>query len=510
MAFFNAMLLKSPSTSYAPGTFVSSWKTDNPGTSTSTQITVPTVVSGTYNCIVDWGDGTTSTITTYNDAAWTHTYSIAGTYTVTITGTFTGIQFNGGGDRRKILNILQVGCLKLGNTGGYFNGCSNLTWTATDVLDMTGTTVMSSAFTGCAALTTIPSINSWAFSAVTLTNLMFSGCSVYNQALTWVTTALTNTASMFLNCAAFNSAVTFSDMSHVTTINSTFEGCTIFNQPLTWTTTALTISSNTFRNCLAFNSVLTFSDMSHVTTVSSMFLGCVSYNLPLTWTTTALTSPGSMFSGCTAFNSVLTFSDMSHVTSIANMFLNCTSYNQPLAWTTTALTNTSVAFQGCSAFNSVLTFSDMSHVTTMSSMFNGCTSYNLPLTWTTTALTNTSSMFQNATSFNSVLTFSDMSHVTTVASMFLNASAFDQDISGWVIAGLTGTGGSNFLTNSAFSITNLNKVYDSVTGWPSQATIKSNVTISFGSAHYSGTNAIAGRAVLTGTKTWTITDGGTP
>ena len=104
--------------------FVSSWKTDNAGTSSSTQITIPTVSTGTYNCVVYWGDGNSSTITTYNDAAWTHTYSGAATYTVTISNTFAGIKFNNGGDRLKLLGISQWGRLfRIGtNEAFYFYG----------------------------------------------------------------------------------------------------------------------------------------------------------------------------------------------------------------------------------------------------------------------------------------------------------------------------------------------------------------------------------------------------
>lgn len=59
--------------------FITTWKTNNAGVSSSTQITIPTSATGTYNCIVDYGDGNiASNMITYNDARWTHTYSVAG------------------------------------------------------------------------------------------------------------------------------------------------------------------------------------------------------------------------------------------------------------------------------------------------------------------------------------------------------------------------------------------------------------------------------------------------
>ncbi|NBT57599.1 BspA family leucine-rich repeat surface protein, partial [bacterium] len=143
--------------------FVSTWKTDNTstGSSASNQITLPLESTGTYNFTVDWGDGTSNTITSGTDANRTHTYATAGTYTVTINGTITGFRFENPGDRQKITNISKFGSLRLGNNGSYFDSANNLTITATDALDLTGTTNLSSAFTGCTSLTTAPSMASW-------------------------------------------------------------------------------------------------------------------------------------------------------------------------------------------------------------------------------------------------------------------------------------------------------------------------------------------------------------
>ncbi|MGE8342849.1 MAG: hypothetical protein ACN6OI_17610 [Flavobacterium sp.] len=50
--------------------FVSTWRTSNTstGSSAATQVKLPLVSSGTYNFIIDWGDGNTNTITTWNQA----------------------------------------------------------------------------------------------------------------------------------------------------------------------------------------------------------------------------------------------------------------------------------------------------------------------------------------------------------------------------------------------------------------------------------------------------------
>jgi hypothetical protein len=63
---------------------------------------------------------------------------------------------------------------------------------------------------------------------------------------------------------------------------------------------------------------------------------------------------------------------------------------------------------------------------------------------------------------------------------------------------------TNFMatkTNLTFSAANLDAIYN---GW---VNVQASRTISFGTAKYSAAG-VAGRNYLTGTKLWTITDGG--
>ena len=94
--------------------FVITVKTDNAGTSTSTQFTIPTTGGETYNYNVDCNnDGVNEATAQTGD--YTCNYAAAGTYTVRIkdnTGLGTGfprIYFNTGGDRQKLLTIEQWG-----------------------------------------------------------------------------------------------------------------------------------------------------------------------------------------------------------------------------------------------------------------------------------------------------------------------------------------------------------------------------------------------------------------
>ena len=130
--------------------FISVWNTSaiSVGSSTATQVKLPLESTGTYNFLVEWGDGTNNTITTWNQAETTHTYSSSGIYEINISGQIRGFRFNNAKDKLKILEIKQWGDLNLGNSGSYFFGCSNLNSTTTDALNLTGTTNLSQTFRG--------------------------------------------------------------------------------------------------------------------------------------------------------------------------------------------------------------------------------------------------------------------------------------------------------------------------------------------------------------------------
>lgn len=150
-------------------------------TGASETFSLPLESSGTYDFNVDWGDSSDDDITVWNQAEVTHTYVSAGTYEIKITGTIIGWRFNNGGDKLKIYEIKSWGPLRLGNNNRYFYGCANLTITATDILDLIGTTEVEYMFGDCSSLTTIPSINSWNFSFVISMFSMFYQATNYNQ-----------------------------------------------------------------------------------------------------------------------------------------------------------------------------------------------------------------------------------------------------------------------------------------------------------------------------------------
>jgi surface protein len=195
----------------APPAFAFTAKTDNTGVSTSTQFKLPLTTSTGLNIVVDWGDATTSTITSYLDAAVTHTYASAGTYSISITGTLPGFKFNNAGDKLKILNISSWGVLDI-TTNRAFTGCTNLTCSATDAPTIT-TTDLSFTFADCTNFN--GAIGNWDVSGVTNMEGMFANAPAFNQPLNWDTSAVTNMFRMFRAASAFNQDISAWDVSQV-------------------------------------------------------------------------------------------------------------------------------------------------------------------------------------------------------------------------------------------------------------------------------------------------------
>ena len=242
-----------------------SWtvKTDNVGTSNDDQFTIPTTSTGTYDCLIKWGDGTESKINDYDDAALTHTYPAAGTYNIEIVGLFYGIRFANTGDCLKLLVVNRWGKdFRLGNANGYFYGCANMTVPATDNLDITGTTTMASAFNGCSSMTTFHSINHVDTSNVTVMSFMFKGCSNFDQSLSNLNTSKVTTMRDMLNaCSKFNHSLSYFNTAKVTTMQGMLYSCTVFDQSLAsfnvgLITTAISMLSNVTLSTANYDALL--------------------------------------------------------------------------------------------------------------------------------------------------------------------------------------------------------------------------------------------------------------
>jgi surface protein len=253
--------------------FISTWRTTNTssGSSGSYQISLPLKIDGTYNFTVDWGDGTTETITSYSQR--THNYStVFRNYVeIRITGTIIGWEFNGTGDKLKLLTISNWGPLNLSTSNGCFAGCANLS-----TIDATDSPVLptdcSSFFEGCSTLLG-QNLSSLNVSNVTKMSYMFNNCKDFvGEISAWNVSNVTNMTNMFNNAAAFNADITSWNVGNVTNMSSMFSGASSFNRNISsWDTSKVTNMASMFSGATAFNQNVASLNISLVTNMSKIF-----------------------------------------------------------------------------------------------------------------------------------------------------------------------------------------------------------------------------------------------
>jgi len=336
--------------------FMSVWDTTkiSEGSSNSSQVRLPLQSIGTYNFTVEWGDGNSSTIISWNQTAVTHSYYSEGIYKINTTGFIRGWRFAGAGDRLKLLEIVQWGCLQLGNSGNYFAGCENLNLTATDAPDLTGTTTLNSAFKDCAKLGSEGDMNSWDVSNVTDMNYMFDMALSFNQPLgNW-------------------------EVSNVKTMDFMFAGdlfypmYSAFNQPIkNWNISNLRSMRLVFFSAGSFNQDISAWDVSNVRDLVEVFMGANSFNQPIgSWNTSNIIDMYGMFWGADSFNQPIGDWDVSNVNIMSYMFEDARSFNQPLGdWDVSNVLDMESMFCMAWAFDQNLGKWNVSNVEDMRSMF---------------------------------------------------------------------------------------------------------------------------------------------
>ena len=240
----------------APNQFVFTIDTENTssGSSLNTQFMMPLVSGGSYNATVNWGDGSSDTITSYNQQEVTHTYSSAGQYEVSIEGTLQGWQFNASGDKLKMLDVKQWGVLDL-STSAAFRGCTNLDSSATDAPTVS-TTSFNTMLRGCTNFN--GAIGNWDISTVTRIDQCFYECSTFNQPLNnWNVSNVINFYRTFFKAISYDKDLNSWDTSNVEDMQQMFYDCSQFNGDIySWDTTNVENIQQMFYNCDLFDQSL--------------------------------------------------------------------------------------------------------------------------------------------------------------------------------------------------------------------------------------------------------------
>ena len=186
--------------------------------------TIPCQNNGTFNAGIEWGDGSVSTVTSYNDANLAHTYATAGDHLIRIRGSFPNIHFNNGGDKLKVKSVENLGTVGWTKLDGAFRGCTNMTSFTAGTTDTSSVTNMSTMFRDCSSLTSLD-VSNFDTSSVTNMSRMFFNCSSLTSLdlSSFDTSSVTSMSNMFLNCTNLTSLDLSSfDTSSVTNMSSMF------------------------------------------------------------------------------------------------------------------------------------------------------------------------------------------------------------------------------------------------------------------------------------------------
>jgi surface protein len=311
-------------------------------------LTLPLITSGQYDFEVDWGDGTQNHITTCTAS---HTYPSQGTYQVSISGLIKGWKATDMPGFR-LLDVCQWGCIKLGNEGHYFQGCSEMDISATDAPDLSETTNLSQ---------------------------MFMDCSKFNGNIGhWNVSSVTNMEWMFFHASSFNHDISGWDVSSVTNISNMFYYASSFDQPIGgWDVSSVTIMQKMFAGAISFNQPLASWDVSSVTSMRFMFYGASSFNQPIgNWDVSNVNTMQGMFNYASSFNQDIGHWDVSNVTNMEFMFYSASSFNQPIGhWDVSTVTDMGGMFGSASSFNQSLASWNVSSVTNMWLMFEDATAF---------------------------------------------------------------------------------------------------------------------------------------
>ncbi len=462
--------------------FITTWDVESGGYYDDARIALPLSSDGNYTFLAEWGDGSSSLITSYDDSDKLHIYDTEGVYDVKITGIIKGLRFSSPTESSKIIELKQWGDFSFYNISGTFYDCKNLVITAYDTPDLTDIYGLSYPFENCDSLTEIQGLEDWEIWRVQDISRLFYGASAFNQDIgDWNTSNATDMAYMFCGASSFNQDISAWDTSNVKDFNGMFMDADLFNQDISgW-------------------------DVSAAESMYCMFLNADSFDQDIGgWDISNVTNIGRMFSNHSTFNQDIGNWDTSNVTSMNRVFYMAGDFNQDIGgWDTSKVYNMSEMFGSATQFNQDIGGWNTSNVIKMNEMFEYANDFNQDIgSWDTSNVTDMSYMFYKARAFNQDIGSWNTSNVVDMRDMFSGAEAFDQDISGWDFRKVASF--YYFLDYAKLSAENYNKLLISL----AEQVTKTGLTFHGGSSRYSSDEAEAARAKLTNELGWTIHDGG--
>jgi len=243
--------------------------------------------------------------------------------------------------------------------------------------------------------------------------------SLYGHISDWDVTDVTDMTDVFRGRSGFQHDISAWDMAGVTTMEGMFQGAAAFNGNLTtWNVGAVASLKNTFAGASAFegNGLDAWAPTAALLTLEGAFSDAYNFDADLTtWNVGGVGDMSTMFARATAFRG-----------------------NGLGAWfPTTALLTLEGAFSGATSFDADLSSWDVGGVTTLDSAFSGAEVYagaGLENWVPSSSLESLRNTFSGALAFDGDVSGWDVSGVTTLEGTFANAAAFNSDVGGWDVS----------------------------------------------------------------------------
>jgi len=214
--------------------------------------------------------------------------------------------------------------------------------------------------------------------------------------------------------------------STVTTMQNMFVTCPSLQQVPLYNTANVTNMGSMFQNCTSLRTVPLF-DTNKVTSMGSMFNSCTSLPIVPSFNTSNVTSMNAMFSGCRNLKFDAVF-DTANVTDMSTMFFENFQMKTAPSFNTIKTTLMVNMFQSCYNLQTAPAY-NTANVTSMSGRFRDCASLAIAPASDTTKVTDVSNMFLNCSALKTVPSY-NLANAVTGGTTMLQACSSLSDFSG--------------------------------------------------------------------------------
>jgi hypothetical protein len=406
-----------------------------------------TQTGGVGNIYINWGDGTSTTVSTTTATNSEKTYTSGGTpcslgydtWKITISGDAgtritvasffnpsywgsavqqpTGVLEEYYGDG----TILTAGALHYAAaTKPIF---SNLVYSKLPTI-MSGSTSLQNSYLNCFVINTI--VLPTSMPGCGGMDSAFGGCYfLSNITIPQDATGIGSMAASFQNCYELTSVTLPPTLNSVNSMLNTFQNCYSLKSIILPATPNNANYATTFNNCYDLLSVeINSFGTSASINCSNMFATCTSLEyikLPTTVSGSSVFDISGMFNGCSNLKSCILPTNM-NASTMASTFLNCASLGYvSLPTSMASLTSLNQTFSGCRNLSEITLPTTIGANIDVANAFTTCSGLStitIPSGWT---LTNMGSTFQNCYALRSVVLPSGAQNsISSLNSTFLN------------------------------------------------------------------------------------------